>query len=882
MAALTRFFISLLIISIGVVESFSLLPNKSISAVKKNNNIPLLQLHARKNDNRRRKAGSNTQKRVPQNKRTATRWVIQGVERCLAAEGTGNDRRGKSYRRRIDASLVDALFLLVDAKSQKDVLVAEKRIQVLMKNPSEFPTEVNERVIKATAMAGLGSLSLSLLKSLLHESSDDIPSPMAYTAVLNILRRNGRIERLEETLADLASTCRRITQKTGKTIGVDIVAFNTYLAALGDAAVNESPFSSAVGEMENDDHFNFTSFTNSTATTSSSEKYLYKALNLLKGSVARTKFALKEDPDIYSYNSVLNAAAKCSKPYFVDHFSDGVMIACLRLMRESGIQPDVLTYNARIQAALDSGAEEAAILLIDQILSDQKVEPDRYTINFMLKPFINAGRRDEVWSILREFYDKNVGSNGRIVSSAFEAFLSTIVQTGEIELAQDIFQAFFLPNPEQKKRMQVSHMIHVMKQEQETDSRGSTESSSRPSPRTRHFNILLGGYSKVYQSVVSKIGKSQMLAVKGDGTFEQLKNITNGTMPDIQRAYKLIDVMLNIAVPLDTYSVSSLMNLPSTSKHITLLLKRIEPEMMVELNPAAYRSIISAYGKAGDSSSACWVFEEMIQSCRNQERHIDSWNALLGALAKGCVGTDRNEPLDIMNSLAAQARRNIEDDESENPLISLLDGKTCLDASMSILDMLRNGTVLPQGSTAPKPTSQTYCLVASSLSGSGTSEESHRALNLFRNAMDNGVPADGRFLNAVLRCFGDDIEGALAAWKSDIGPAAAAYENSNSKNTKRGTNLIAAYNGLMHVCGRAVRPDVATRIAYAMNKANVEPSEVTLNSYFSGKRVTLDGSDNDINKGLRDQYESLLSVECTKYNSEDKRRAKDRKIRIIL
>ena len=143
--------------------------------------------------------------------------------------------------------------------------------------------------------------------------------------------------------------------------------------------------------------------------------------------------------------------------------------------------------------------------------------------------------------------------------------------------------------------------------------------------------------------------------------------------------------------------------------------------------------------------------------------------------------------------------------------------------------------------------------------------------------MGEGIAADGRFLNAVVRCFGDDIEYAIKAWKTQFGPHLAYERRSN----KRVSNVIAAYNGLMSVAGRAIRPDLGLRIAYAMIKAGVEPTEVTLNSYNSGKRIALENGNNS-NKGLQNQYESLLAVECTKYNSKDKRRVNDRKIRIIL
>ena len=805
-------------------------------------------------------------KRRPQNKRTAIRWTIQGVEKCLAVEDEKNKSGGgssKSYNRLIDASLVDALYLMVNANNQKDILDAEKRIQVLMKNPAKFPQEVNERVIKATASAGLSSLSLTLLKALLSEEKMGdgyaIPSSVAYIAVLNCLRKNGRIDRIEDTIVEIADACR----KRGN-VGVDLIAFNIFLAALCDAAVKDIPFTSSsdinVTEYEEILEFNYTTLSgnnSSSLPTSSSEKYLYKALNLLRTDTAVRRFALDSDPDKYSYNSVLMAAAKCTRPG-ADKTTKSIMLSCLRGMKDRGIEADILTFNARIQAALASDDKETAIRLIDQILKDPNLNPDRYTINFMLQAFLNTDRQHEIWSILENFYDENVKSNSNILSSAFEAFLNTIVKAGDVEFADEIFRSFFLSNILQKSSS-ISFQIR------------SARRHGRLLPKTRHFNILLGGYSKAYQSVESK--KSKAIVSKNTTKSDDLK---------VSRAYDLLTIMIRM-VPLDEFSITSIMALPfASSEKITALLQRIEPEMTVHLNAAAYRSIITAFGKAGDPSSALWMAEEMIQSCRNQGRNVESWNVVLGALAR----CDNDEcTLDILNSSAALARRNVKsqaNDDSKNQFISLVDGATCLDASMAILDTMRNGVMLPEGYHAPKPNSQTYCLVASCMSQSSSSSETsksnaERALALFGTAMGEGIAADGRFLNAVVRCFGDDIEYAIKAWKTQFGPHLA-YE---SRSNKRASNVIAAYNGLMSVAGRAIRPDLGLRIAYAMTKAGVEPTEVTLNSYNSGKRIALENGNNS-NKGLQNQYESLLAVECTKYNSKDKRRVNDRKIRIIL
>lgn len=818
-----KFRLLLLLQIASFIDSFSSVPviNRRICG-----DSSLLQLYARNNLNK-----NIPLKTSPNKRRTSMKWVIQGVEKCLAEkEKSFVKHSGKpiySYRRRMDASLVDALYLMVNANSQKEVLDAEKRLKVLLKNPLEFPLEVIERVIRATSLAGL-SLSVDLLQMLLRADNAVLPSPIAYISVLSFLRKNGRIDRLEETLTELAYVSRRIQMKNPSQPGIDIVAFNTYLGSICDAAVADRPYSLCDNESEMLDSnlISFTNFNNTLGATSPSENYLYKALNLLRGDVARKKFALDSSPDSYSFNSLLAAVAKCSKP---GRNLRSITDSCLLTMKKQNIKQDTLTYNARIQSLIAANEENDAIQLIDELIANPNLDADRYTINLSIMPFINARRKGHLLSLMRDFYDVNAGKDNRIIVSAFEAFLNTLVQNDEIRLARQVFDAFFLSIP--KERMQFTGI--------------------RPNPSTKHFNILFSGYSKI---------------------------------GDAQKAFGLFDIMLDIGVPLDGFTVSSLMTHSASPEKITSLLTQIEAERVV-LNPVAYRSIIGAYGNAGDASSAVLMFAEMCLVCQQRGRGVESWNVILAALARGCTGDDLSAPLDIYASIAAKrgSESIVVNELASDQFIALVNGKTCLDASFIILDLMRYGNQTSPLSPTPKPNSQTYCLVASALSRFGTAEpHSDLALKLFRDAMNQGgVTPDGRFLHAVLRCFGDDIEAALAAWKSDIGPAAA------SRQGKGKIDLQQAYNGMMHVCGRALRPDIALRIAYAMNKAGVETTEVSLNSYKSGKRVTMEGNTTDRKAlGLKNQYETLLSVECAKYNTrkwdKSKRRSGDKKIRIIL
>jgi pentatricopeptide repeat protein len=185
---------------------------------------------------------------------------------------------------------------------------------------------------------------------------------------------------------------------------------------------------------------------------------------------------------------------------------------------------------------------------------------------------------------------------------------------------------------------------------------------------------------------------------------------------------------------------------------------------------------------------------------------------------------------------------------------------------------------------APIADSQTFCVAASALQHGPTS--AILSTEMYHNATKLGVSTDGRFLNALLRCFGNEVDAALVIWKDEIRPQCISFENRIDSSNKK--NLIAAYQGLLYVCGRALRPDVALRVVYAMSKDGLEPNEASLNSYRSGSKIQKlnegDGFRLTLERKLKliEQYESLLFVECTKYDCDDRRRTGERRVRIIL
>lgn len=227
-------------------------------------------------------------------------------------------------------------------------------------------------------------------------------------------------------------------------------------------------------------------------------------------------------------------------------------------------------------------------------------------------------------------------------------------------------------------------------------------------------------------------------------------------------------------------------------------------------------------------------------------------------------------------------------DLQQEQLNDLLRRSTVVDTTQLLLNAMREEGYLNE-MKAPPADSQTFCVAASALQFGPTGAP--LATALFRNASSIGIPADGRFINAVMRCFGNDIDAALLNWKKETRPKCVAFEKRKrteplSRSRPAGKNLLAAYNGLLYVSGRALRPDIAVRLVYAMSKEGLAANENSLNSYRSGKRLADDGTGfrSRLARRLKliDPYESILYVECTKYDSNDRRRTGEQRVRIIV
>jgi pentatricopeptide repeat protein len=279
--------------------------------------------------------------------------------------------------------------------TSKDEANAIEEELMLLSIQDKFSYSIQERVVKVTSMAGYVKLSLFLLDSMLGISSNSIsstmsskiyiPSYMAYTSVLNRLRKWKKIDTMRETLQKLSHAC-KITRKQEK---LDIVALNTYLAAICDTM-----------KMRNDGEKDV--------------ELMREAMDLLYPGVATEKYTLP-DPDVMSFNTVLNAAAEMKNGTLVNE--------AIHLMKKQGIAPDIVTYNAMLKAAPTAGFK---VSVVDEILETPDLVADRYTVEMAIMPLVEEGRIPDLLNLLHGFSSADQPEHA--VQNAYSTFLLALIK----------------------------------------------------------------------------------------------------------------------------------------------------------------------------------------------------------------------------------------------------------------------------------------------------------------------------------------------------------------------------------------------------------------------------------------------------------------------
>eukprot|EP00547_Thalassionema_nitzschioides_P005307 CAMPEP_0194218864 /NCGR_PEP_ID=MMETSP0156-20130528/24681_1 /TAXON_ID=33649 /ORGANISM="Thalassionema nitzschioides, Strain L26-B" /LENGTH=794 /DNA_ID=CAMNT_0038948349 /DNA_START=65 /DNA_END=2446 /DNA_ORIENTATION=+ len=728
--------------------------------------------------------------RISHKNRESLRWVIEAIER--------NDENGTPP----SDKLLEALSYLKNARTQEEVSEASRLLESISDLKDTESLYVQERLIKATSLAGLTSFSLSLLdESFLKKGK--LPSAIAYTAICQALRQTRRLSQLENLL-------HRLGKSTDDPI--DVVALNTFLAGLCDGIKKKHKKNQRVARKKS-------GWLNEDVDVVNK---LEKACKWLSPGYAEQ--ILRSKPDSSSYATVLNAAATIGNRTMATEVWDQ--------MSKEGIDANQYAYNSLIKSMVignQASDDEQALYLLEQMRGNPFLQPDRFTVDLVLLPVLRQRGVDEACELVENFIQR-YKSSPPLVAEGFASFLDTLTKCSETDAALKIFGTFLLPSL--------------------AGSKGKRKNGVDP-PTAHHFNIIFNGMNQEL--------KRCELAVRKQKIEEEEFQLRKRRIQ--QKTAKLYRIMIGGGVQPDSYTVTILLGLSRNINDIIELIgttstRKLKERTILNMSPAVLRATMTACGAVNAPSSACWLLGAIVKGENQQE--VRTYNTLINALANSARLDDATKlTLETSHMANAFSGMTVGYDNVEIKTLGSFDalyGKTCSEGALSLLKLMDEQQY-------PRPNSQTYCLVATALQYTADHERAKTlAIELVQNATRSNIPPDGRFINAALRCFGSDINSALKAWKDEIRQFSCLAQQTRTKN------LLAAYHGLLYVSGRALRPDIALRICYAMNKENIVVNEMGLQCFRSGQRQGLAIADEETKKKtiiFHQQFDTLLTLECT-------------------
>ena len=374
---------------------------------------------------RRRKQPSQTNRKTQQ-----LRWIAQGIAKM--------EQRGETV---VPPGLVECLASLASATTQEEVVRIGGRVSQCLQG-QKVPTEIQERVIKATATTGLLSLACQLTREML--ALGVLPAEMTQDALCSGLRRAGRSHQMETLIQEMGVV---VAARSQSTSSLSLTSFNMMLASLCDTK-DRSKFSASL----------------------TADEGVRQAWTWI--SDHRAEKDLGVHPDAISFATMSQAASKVGNRTLAD--------AVWKTMQERGIQANTFAYNARLKLAGKGGLpkDDESLQIWDTMQQDNSVQPDRFTIDLALPALVRAGRFSQIKKVIGDFIGKNSLS---LVSNAFSAFLLSLSNSGEAQAARELFGSYVKPSFAAALSGDASSMRLV-------------------SPSTKHFNILLDGYRKEIQA----------------------------------------------------------------------------------------------------------------------------------------------------------------------------------------------------------------------------------------------------------------------------------------------------------------------------------------------------------------------------------------------
>ncbi|WVZ82134.1 hypothetical protein U9M48_029432, partial [Paspalum notatum var. saurae] len=155
------------------------------------------------------------------------------------------------------------------------------------------------------------------------------------------------------------------------------------------------------------------------------------------------------EPDLVSFNTLINARAKSGC------LAAGVALDLLSEVRQSGLRPDVITYNTLISACSQSSNLEDAVKVFEEMVASE-CRPDLWTYNAMVSVHGRCGKTEDAERLFRElvemgFVPDAITYNSLLYAFAKEGDVDKVEQTCE-----DLVKAGF-----KKNEITYNTMIHM-------------------------------------------------------------------------------------------------------------------------------------------------------------------------------------------------------------------------------------------------------------------------------------------------------------------------------------------------------------------------------------------------------------------------------------
>ncbi|KAL5200748.1 hypothetical protein ABZP36_021951 [Zizania latifolia] len=155
------------------------------------------------------------------------------------------------------------------------------------------------------------------------------------------------------------------------------------------------------------------------------------------------------EPDLVSFNTLINARAKSGC------LAAGVALDLLREVRQAGLRPDAITYNTLISACSQGSNLDDAMAMFEEMIASE-CRPDLWTYNAMVSVHGRCGKTQEAEQMFRELVEKGFQPDAVTYNSLLFAF----AKEGDVErverVCEELVKAGF-----KKDGITYNTMIHM-------------------------------------------------------------------------------------------------------------------------------------------------------------------------------------------------------------------------------------------------------------------------------------------------------------------------------------------------------------------------------------------------------------------------------------